>query len=98
MEPYHIPANFTEAGRLLGLFELRNTIEAAIVAIPIFFISFAFLPFGITAKCIIAMIFAVPIGGFALIGIQDDCLSRFLLSYFRWRKSRKTLIFMEETL
>ena len=29
MNPYHIPANYTDAGRLLGLFEIRQAIEAA---------------------------------------------------------------------
>ena len=26
-ETYHIPANFTDAGRVMGLFELRNLVE-----------------------------------------------------------------------
>lgn len=69
MDPYHIPANYTEAGRLLGYFEIRNTIEAAIAAIPLLFFSFAMLPVGITAKCIVGMILAIPSGGFALIGL-----------------------------
>ena len=28
------PVNFTDAGRVLGLFELRNCIEAAVLAVP----------------------------------------------------------------
>ena len=31
---YYIPVNFTDAGRVLGLFELRNCIEAAALAAP----------------------------------------------------------------
>ena len=27
-EVYHIPTNFTDAGRVMGLFELRNLVEA----------------------------------------------------------------------
>ena len=27
-ETYHIPVNFTDAGRLFGIFEIRNAIEA----------------------------------------------------------------------
>lgn len=50
MEPYYIPANYTETGRLLGLFEIRNTIEATVVAIPILFLSFVLLPIGITSQ------------------------------------------------
>ena len=33
---YFIPVNFTDAGRVLGLFELRNCIEAAVLALPTF--------------------------------------------------------------
>jgi len=91
MEPYHIPANYTEAGRLFGLFEVRNVIEALVVAVPILFFSFAVLPLGLTAKCVTAMILAIPCGGFALIGIQDDCLSKFLSGYLRWRKGRRII-------
>ena len=91
MDPYVIPANYTEAGRLLGLFEIRNTIEAALIAVPILFFAFGLLPFALTAKCIIALVLAVPPGGFALIGLQDDCLSRFLFCYTRWHKGRKIL-------
>jgi hypothetical protein len=91
MDPYHIPANYTEAGRLLGFFEIRNTVEAAVLAIPLLVVSFALLPFGFAVKCIVAMVLAIPCGGFALIGLQDECLSRFLKGYFRWRKSRKRI-------
>ena len=31
---YYIPVNFTDAGRVLGLFELRKCIEAAVLAAP----------------------------------------------------------------
>lgn len=91
MDPYHIPANYTEAGRLLGLFELRNAIEAAIVAAPVLLIVFGILPFGLMAKSIIAITLIIPCGGFALIGVQDDCLSRFLSGYYRWRKGRRVI-------
>lgn len=91
MDPYHIPANYTEAGRLLGLFEIRNAIEAVVVAVPILFAALTLLPFPLTARLVAAMTLAIPCGGFALIGLQDDCLSRFLWGYFRWRKGRKTL-------
>ena len=29
-EIYHIPTNFTDAGRVMGLFELRNLVETVI--------------------------------------------------------------------
>ncbi|MDR0294507.1 MAG: hypothetical protein LBH95_10210 [Oscillospiraceae bacterium] len=91
MDTYHIPANYTKAGRLFGLFEIRNTVEAVLIAVPILFLSFTLLPFGLTVKCVAAMILAIPCGGFVLTGLQDDCLSRFLRGYFRWRNGRKEL-------
>lgn len=33
-EVYHIPSNFTDAGRIMGLFELRNLVEAVILTVP----------------------------------------------------------------
>ena len=29
---YHIPVNFTDAGRLFGLFEIRNAIETVLLS------------------------------------------------------------------
>ena len=34
-ETYYIPANYTDAGRLFGLFEIRNTIEAVLLGLPV---------------------------------------------------------------
>ena len=29
-ETYHIPVNFTDAGKLFGVFEIRNAVETAV--------------------------------------------------------------------
>ena len=34
-EIYHIPTNFTDAGRVMGLFELRNLVETVILTVPV---------------------------------------------------------------
>lgn len=52
-EVYHIPSNFTDAGRIMGLFELRNLVEAVILTAPALYLCIAFLPFGLTAKIIV---------------------------------------------
>ncbi len=44
-EVYHIPTNFTDAGRVKGLFELRNLVEAVVLTIPVLYLCIAFLPF-----------------------------------------------------
>ena len=87
-QTYHIPANFTDAGKLFGLFGIRNAVEAVILAGPCIFLSFRFLPLTITGKIIAALVTGIPLGGFALIGIRDDPLSVFLMTWWRWRKSR----------
>lgn len=87
-QTYHIPANYTDAGRLFGLFALRNAVEAVILAAPPVFLCFRFLPFSITAKIIVALVVGIPLGGFALTGVRDDCLSRFLAGWWRWRRAR----------
>ena len=89
---YYIPANFTDAGRVLGLFELRNCIEAAVLAVPavgLCTLIAHFTPFSLTVKLIISLCLLVPVCGFALVGIRDESLSRFLITYIRWRKNRR---------
>ena len=33
-ETYYIPTNFTDAGRVMGLFEIRNMVEAVLLSFP----------------------------------------------------------------
>ena len=89
---YYIPVNFTDAGRVLGLFELRNCIEAAVLAAPtvgLCTLIANLTPFSMTVKLIISLCLLVPVCGFALAGIRDEPLSRFLITYIRWRKNRR---------
>ena len=90
---YTIPANFTDAGKLMGLFPIRNAIEALLLALPVFFFCFSLLPLDLTGKLLVSMVIGVPAGGFALIGVQDDSLSRFLADWWRWRRRRCVLAY-----
>lgn len=87
-QTYHIPANFTDAGRLFGMFGIRNAVEALLLAVPLVYLCFRFAPLDITGKVIAALVISIPPGGFALIGIRDDPLSRFLTIWWRWRRNR----------
>ena len=51
-EVYYIPTNFTDAGRVLGLFELRNLVEAVILTLPVLYLCIVYLPFSLTPKII----------------------------------------------
>ena len=95
-DTYHIPTNFTDAGRLLGLFELRNIIEAVLLVIPAFYLCIAWLPLTLTPKIIVTMIVVVPMGGFGLMGISDDSLSHWLAGWWRWRRRRRLMFFRGE--
>lgn len=95
-ETYFIPTNFTNAGRIFGLFETRNMIEALLLSVPILFICIAFLPFSTMAKIIVTMVIVIPVGGFALIGINDDSLSGWVKCWWNWRKSRRMMLFRGE--
>ena len=95
MEPQAIliPSNFSDAGKILGFFDIRNTVEALILTIPVAFLFFGIFPFSFTTKIIAGAVFIVPIAGFSLIGIQDYSLTTFIRIYLKWRKSRRILTY-----
>ena len=95
-ETYYIPTNFTDAGRVMGLFELRNLIEAVVLTLPILYLCLAFVPLSMTPKIIVTLTVLVPVGGFGLIGINDDSLTRWLGSWWRWRKGRRIITYRGE--
>ncbi|QNL44078.1 hypothetical protein H8790_11615 [Oscillibacter hominis] len=95
-ETYYIPANFTDAGRVLGLFAPRNLVETLIVTLPALYLCIMFLPLALTPKIIVTLAIIVPLGGFALVGISDDSLSRWLSAWWHWRRSRRLILFRGE--
>ncbi len=95
-ETYYIPTNFTDAGRVMGLFEIRNLIEAVLLTLPILYLCLAFVPLSLTPKIIVTLTVLVPVGGFGLIGISDDSLTRWLSSWWRWRKGRRMITYRGE--
>ena len=92
-EIYHIPTNFTDAGRVMGLFELRNLVETVILTVPVLYLCIAF---ALTTKIIVTLTVVVPLGGFGLIGINDDSMTRWLGSWWRWRRGRRIILFRGE--
>lgn len=95
-EVYHIPSNFTDAGRVMGLFELRNLVEAVLLAVPVLYLCIALLPLSLTPKIVVTLVIIVPLAGFGLIGISDDSLSRWLTCWWRWRRGRRLLLYRGE--
>ncbi len=88
-----IPTNFTEAGKLLGMFEIRNAAEAVALCLPLLWFSFYVLPFAILTRITVAAILVCVAGGFALIGVGDNSLIQFIKIYTAFRKNRRILTF-----
>ena len=95
-ETYHIPVNYTDAGKLFGVFEIRNTIETLIICLPVLFLCLVLLPLTLMPKIIVTLTILVPAGGFALIGIGGDSLSRWLKAWMQWRKRRRMIFYRGE--
>ena len=60
-ETYHIPVNFTDAGKLFGVFEIRNAVETVLLCVPILFLCLALLPLTLMPKIIVTMAILVPV-------------------------------------
>ena len=93
---YYIPANYTDAGRLFGFFEVRNAIEAVLLGVPTLFFCIYCLHFELSTKIFVTIFLTVPLVGFALIGLRDDSLTRFLRCLFQWRRGRRAITFRGE--
>lgn len=94
MEPtIFIPTNYTDAGKLLGMFEIRNVVECAVLCIPITLLCILLSPFGLTGTIILVMVLDITVGGFALIGIQDHSLLTFLRIYKHYRDNRRIITY-----
>ena len=93
MDPIIIPTNYTDAGRLFGLFPVRNVVEALALCVPLAMLTMGLLPLEITGKIIGTVIMLVPVGGLTLMGIQGDSLLTFLRIYIDWRRKRRIMIY-----
>ena len=93
MDTVYIPSNYTDAGKLLGAFALRQVAECAAICLPLAALVFLLCPLGLTGKIIVCAVLVVPAGGFALLGVQDNSLLTFARLYRRWRKNRRILIY-----
>ena len=92
-ETYYIPANFTDAGRIFGLFEIRNVIEALLLGVPVLALCLRFLPFALTARIIVTLAILIPVAGLAVTGISGDSLSRYLKAWLGWHRARRILTY-----
>lgn len=90
---YIIPANYTDAGKLLGVFEIRSAAEAILLCVPLALILLKLSPFGLTGTVVLVSAPCFTLGGFALTGIQDRSLLEFLRIFLLFRKRRRILTY-----
>jgi len=88
---YIIPPNFIETGSVFGgMFKLRNAIEA-IAAVLITGFPIIGLSLSLTIKIIILCLTALPLGILALIGVNGESLSSFILNFFKFLMNRRVI-------
>lgn len=87
----YIPPNFIEKGKILnGTFDIRNAIEAIILALLIG-VPVAHLPLSLTTRIIILCMTALPAAMVALIGIGGESITAFLMNALRFLKNRRMI-------
>ena len=67
--------------------------QRVILALPVLYFCLVLLPFELTTKITVTLIIVVPLGGFGLIGVRDDSLTRWVGSWWRWRKKRRLMTY-----
>lgn len=90
---YRIPTNYTDAGRILGLFPLRHLIETIFLVFPITILSIRYIQLPISPKIIVILTIVIPLGGFGLMGIDGDSLGQWIGGWWHWRRRRQQLFF-----
>lgn len=89
--PTLIPPNFIEKGKILnGTFDIRNAIEAIILALLIG-VPVVQLPLSLTTRIIILCMTALPAAMVALIGIGGQSITAFLMNALRFLKNRRII-------
>ena len=88
---YRIPENFVDTGTVMGgMFKLRNVIEAGAIA-AVFILPLFKINISLTAKIIIACLTALPLGLLALIGVNGESLTSFILGFFKFLQNKRVI-------
>lgn len=94
---YIIPPNFIDTGTVFGgTIKLRNAAEALILSLLIGFPVFH-IPATLTTKIIVACLTVLPAALFAIIGINGESLSSFVINFFVYLKNRRIVGLQDET-
>ncbi len=90
-DSYYIPPNFIDTGTVFGgMLKLRNVIEAGVIVGTIVLPLFG-VPLSLTVKIIIACVTALPLGLLALIGVNGESLSTFIIGFFKFLSNKRII-------
>jgi len=90
-DAYIIPPNFIETGSVLGgMFKLRNAVEAGAAALITGF-PIVKLPLSLTMKIILLCLTALPAALLALIGVNGESLTSFIINFFQFMMNRRII-------
>lgn len=84
LSPFLVPANYTDSGRVLGMFKTRNFIDALIVILVVGYPEVKFITLELTIKAAIICVTMIPLIAFSLIGISGDSLFERLILMIRY--------------
>lgn len=87
---YTIPGNYTNSGKVLGMFDLRSMIEASIAAALLIFPVLR-SGMGLEMKIFISLSLGLMLTFFVGSGIRGDSLTQFAGHVFRHLKNRRKL-------
>lgn len=89
---FAIPVNYTDSGKFAnGMFETRNAIEAVILLVVLGYPLIAWVPIGLTAKIVVGTIVLLPLTILALLGIDGDSFSQYVMRVFKFGKNKRKL-------
>lgn len=93
---YIIPPNFIDTETVFGgTIKLRNAAEALVLSLLIGFPVFH-IPATLTTRIIVACLTVLPAALFAIIGINGESLSSFVINFFVYLKNRRIVGLQEE--
>ena len=91
---YTIPANYTDAGKIFGgLVAVRNLVESIIFCVALGYMELVLIPMTETVRIIVMIVTILPIGLFALIGVDGDSLCQYLWRMLKFLFRRRKIHF-----
>ena len=95
---YMIPVNYTDSGKLLGgMLSVRSAIETVILLLVFGYIELAIIPMGETLRIIVMVVTLLPMGVFAMMGIDGESLFQYIGHICKYIVRRRRIHFRKVT-